>query len=98
MIVDMLYTSLTLGEEPLAFLASLRETSSVVLSQGGWLFGLSSTGLPALHFFRERCTMFTIIAAVAIFAALTGGVVAAIRRSHSQACIIDARLRTYCAR
>jgi len=38
------------------------------------------------------------IAAAAIFAALTSAVVAAIRRSRSQASIIDARLRMYCAR
>ena len=42
--------------------------------------------------------MFMFIAAAAIIAALIGGVVAAIRRSRSQAGIIDARLRMYCAR
>ena len=41
--------------------------------------------------------MFTIVAAVAILATVTGGVVVAIRRSHNQACI-NARLRMYCAR
>jgi hypothetical protein len=41
--------------------------------------------------------MFTIVAAVAILATVTGGVVVAIRRSRSQASI-DARLRMYCAR
>jgi hypothetical protein len=53
--------------------------------------------------------MFMFIAAAAfILAAVTGGVVAAIRRSHSQACIdkrrrshsqacIDKRLRMYCS-
>jgi len=38
-----------------------------------------------------------IAAAVIILAAFIGGVVAAIRRSHSQACI-DERLRTFCSR
>ena len=42
--------------------------------------------------------MFMFIAAAAIFAALIGGVVAAIRRSRNQASIIDARLHMYCAR
>ncbi len=43
--------------------------------------------------------MFMFIAAAAvILIALIGGVVAAIRRSRSQASIIDARLRIYCAR
>ena len=57
---------------------------------------------PTLHkghppyFFRERCTMFMFIAAAVILAAVTGGVVAAIRRSHNQACI-DKRLRMYCS-
>ena len=42
--------------------------------------------------------MFMFIAAAAIIIiAVTGGVVAAIRRSHSQACI-DKRLRMYCSR
>jgi hypothetical protein len=41
--------------------------------------------------------MFMFIAAAVILAAVTGGVVAAIRRSHSQACI-DKRLRMYCSR
>ena len=42
--------------------------------------------------------MFMFIAAAAIIlTAVTGGVVAAIRRSRSQACI-NARLRMYCAR
>ena len=41
--------------------------------------------------------MFTIVAAIAILATVTGGVVVAIRRSHNKACI-DARLRMYCAR
>jgi hypothetical protein len=42
--------------------------------------------------------MFMFIAAAAfILAAVTGGVVAAIRGSHSQA-YIDQRLRTFCAR
>jgi hypothetical protein len=42
--------------------------------------------------------MFMFIAAAAIFAALFGGVVVAIRRNRSQVSIIDARLRMYCAR
>jgi hypothetical protein len=42
--------------------------------------------------------MFTFIAAAAILAAVTGGVVAAIRRSHRNKACIDARLRAYCAR
>jgi hypothetical protein len=41
--------------------------------------------------------MFMFIAAAAIFAALIGGVVAAIRRSRSQA-YIEERLRAYCSR
>jgi hypothetical protein len=41
--------------------------------------------------------MFIFIAAAVILAAVTGGVVADIRRSHDQACI-EARLRTYCSR
>jgi len=41
--------------------------------------------------------MFMFIAAAVILAAVTGGVVAAIRRSHSQACI-EERLRTFCSR
>jgi len=41
--------------------------------------------------------MFMFIAAAVILAAVTGGVVAAIRRSHNQACI-DKRLRMYCSR
>ncbi|MGB8213553.1 MAG: hypothetical protein WCE68_08345 [Anaerolineales bacterium] len=41
--------------------------------------------------------MFMFIAAAVIFAAVTGGVMTAIRRSRSQACI-NARLRKYCSR
>jgi hypothetical protein len=41
--------------------------------------------------------MFTIVAAVAILATVTGRLVVAIRRNRNQACI-DARLRMYCAR
>jgi hypothetical protein len=41
--------------------------------------------------------MFMFIAAAVILAAVTGGVVAAIRRNRSQA-YINARLRTYCSR
>jgi len=41
--------------------------------------------------------MFMFIAAAVILTAVIGGVVAAIRRSHSQA-YIDQRLRTYCSR
>jgi len=41
--------------------------------------------------------MFMFIAAAAfVLAAVTGSIVAAIRRSHSQACI-DKRLRMYCS-
>ena len=54
-------------------------------------------GLSALLFFRERCTMFIFIAAAVILVAITSGVVAAIRRSHSQACI-EERLRMFCSR
>jgi hypothetical protein len=41
--------------------------------------------------------MFMFVAAAVILIAVTGGVVAAIRRSRNQACI-NARLRTYCSR
>jgi hypothetical protein len=41
--------------------------------------------------------MFMFVAAAVILIAVTGGVVAAIRRNRSQACI-EARLRTYCSR
>jgi hypothetical protein len=41
--------------------------------------------------------MFMFLAAAVILAAATGGVVAAIRRNRSQACI-DKRLRMYCSR
>ena len=94
--VIMLYTSLTLGEESFVLLASFRESSRIEL-----LFrreaGHSATppqGLSALLFFRERCTMFMFIAAAVILAAVTGSVVAAIRRNRSQA-YINTRLRTY---
>ena len=88
-----------LEEEPLAFLASLRENShgELLFRREAGLSAYPLRGLPALPFFRERCTMFTIVAAVAILATVTGGVVVAIRRSHNQACI-NARLRMYCAR
>jgi hypothetical protein len=41
--------------------------------------------------------MFMFIAAAVLLAAVTGGDMAAIRRSQSQACI-DERLRTFCSR
>jgi hypothetical protein len=41
--------------------------------------------------------MFIFIAAAVILVAITSGVVAAIRRSHSQACI-EERLRMFCSR
>ena len=79
-------------------LASFRESNFIELlfrrEAGHSAYPLQ--GLSAL-LFRERCTMFIFIAAAVILAAVTGGVVAAIRRSHSQACI-EARLRTYCSR
>ena len=41
--------------------------------------------------------MYTFIAAAAVLVAVTGGVVAVIRRIRGQA-VLNARLRTFCAR
>jgi len=41
--------------------------------------------------------MFMFIAAAVILVVITGGIVAAIRRSRNQACI-NARLRMFCSR
>jgi hypothetical protein len=89
-----------LVEEPRSLLASLRESSrrELLFHREAGLSAYPPPGLLALPFFRERCTMFTFIAAAAILAAVTGGVVAAIRRSHRNKACIDARLRAYCAR
>ena len=80
-------------------LASFRKNSRIELfsRREAGLSTYRPQGLSALLFFRERCTMFMFIAAAVCLAAIIGGVVAAIRRSHSQACI-EQRLRTFCSR
>ncbi len=98
LIVDVLCTSLTLWERSF-LLASRSGLMDIGPGREAGLSAYPPTGLPALPFFRERCTMLMIVSATAILAAVTGGVVVAAWHRRKQKHVdIDMRLRAFCAR